>query len=228
MQQIGLENSTFSDFEIIKCESSRYLQPYRLKFKQNGVMRIWDGIKSHASVSCLIYNKEKKCLLLVRQFRPVVFISKLIEKQQPKSDDEPLDCSLVDPREGITYELCAGICDKSKSMEETVHEEIVEECGYQADMAKIYKIADTRLGVGLLGAMHSIYYTEVDESMRVSAGGGNASEGEFIDVYELPEHAVREFIRDSTSSQKPPGLLFALTWFLHEKDLFFLERMHTN
>ena len=52
--------------------------------------------------------------------------------------------------------MIKGICDKSKTLEETIKEEILEECGYQVDVDKIYKIKCFRTGVGLFGGISLI------------------------------------------------------------------------
>ena len=73
--------------------------------------------------------------------------------------------------------LCAGICDKKKTEEETIKEEILEECGYTVSLENIHKISACRSGVGLLGSLHTIFYTEVNEKMKTHNGGGNHHEG---------------------------------------------------
>ena len=172
-------DSKFNDFELSKPASSVYIKPYRLKFKQNDHLRIWDGIASHSSVSCVIYDSDKQCIILVRQFRPVVYVAKLIETQENLDFDlnQNLEWNKVLPREAFTYELCAGICDKKKTEEETIKEEILEECGYTVSLENIHKISACRSGVGLLGSLHTIFYTEVNEKMKTHNGGGNHHEG---------------------------------------------------
>jgi UDP-sugar diphosphatase len=229
-----LENNTAKNehdmhsFEIKPLTSSRYINPYRLAFKHNNMNRVWDGIQSHPSVSCIIYNTDKKCLVLVRQFRPVVYLNQVLEKQDVDNTSrveslehlQNLDWSKVSPSEAVTYELCAGICDKNKTLEETIKEEILEECGYQVELNRIQKVRSFRMGVGLIGALHTIFFTEVDESMRVEGqGGGNQHEGEFIELFELHESQVREFLNED-GNVKPPGLLYSLIWFLYERKEF--------
>jgi UDP-sugar diphosphatase len=109
---------SFSNFEIVKLTESRYLNPYRVKYIHNNQNRAWDGILSHASVSCILYHTEKKSIILVRQFRPVVYVNQLIESHEltntQTTNEENiignLDWSRVDPLDAITYELCAGKC----------------------------------------------------------------------------------------------------------------------
>jgi UDP-sugar diphosphatase len=61
-------------------------------------------------------------MLLVRQFRPAMYASLMrTAAKEGKSLDVPL-------AQGFTCELCAGLVDKEKPMEEIVREEILEEC----------------------------------------------------------------------------------------------------
>jgi|688.fasta_scaffold1622587_1 hypothetical protein len=50
-----------------------------------------------------------------------------------------------------------------------------------------------------------------------NSGGGNAHEGEFIEIFELPVNEIRKFVKDPTID-KPPGLLYSLNWFLYERE----------
>jgi UDP-sugar diphosphatase len=260
MSENKQQEHEFSSFALTSLTSSRYINPYRVTFAQNGVNRIWDGIQCHPSVSCILYNTDRKCIVLVKQFRPVVFVNQILEaaheeavekaKSKQKDNETPvstnpepsqaslknLDWSKVNPNNAFTYELCAGICDKSgKSLEETVQEEIMEECGYQVSLANIHRVKAFRMGVGLIGSIHTIFYADVSDAELVKgAGGGNVHEGEFIELFELKESEVRQFINDEPEGEdksarlrnnsKPPGLLFALMWFLYEREAFLAEK----
>jgi UDP-sugar diphosphatase len=245
----------FNSFELTSLTSSRYINPYRVTFSQNGVKRVWDGIQCHPSVSCILYNTDRKCIILVKQFRPVVYVNQILEVnheealEKAKSSETPvntnpepnqeslknLDWCKVNPRDAFTYELCAGICDKNgKSLEETAQEEIMEECGYRVSLENIHRVKAFRMGVGLIGSIHTIFYAEVSDTELVKgAGGGNVHEGEFIELFELNESEVRQFINDEPGDErstqlrnnsKPPGLLFALMWFLYEREAFLAQK----
>jgi UDP-sugar diphosphatase len=234
-----------SEFEIKPlCKPSDYIKTYQLHFKQNGVIRIWDSILSHESVSCLLHDDERDVIILVRQFRPVVYVSQMIESSAsglPSSLDN-LSFDKTDPKLGITYELCAGIVDKQKDLIEIMKDEILEECnfilflteisssfwnldvswsiqgGYNVPIEAIFKVNSFRAGVGLTGAKHTTYYAKVNDRMRVDdAGGGIANEGEFIETFELKCNEIREFMKNE-SYEKPGGLLYSLNWFLYEKE----------
>ena len=96
-----------SDIRLGECEESSFVKTRRMHYTQKGVQKSWDMVDVHDSVSILIYHKEKNAFVLVKQFRPPVYLQ--------NSD-------------GYTYELCAGIVDKESSLEQIAKEEIDEEC----------------------------------------------------------------------------------------------------
>lgn len=49
----------------------------------------------------------------------------------------PIDTEKYPAQLGVTLELCAGIVDKNKSLPEIAAEEVLEECGYKVDPAKL-------------------------------------------------------------------------------------------
>ena len=49
---------------------SPYVKPFRFYFIQNGVEKNWDLLTIHDSVSIIIFNQTRKCLVFVKQFRP--------------------------------------------------------------------------------------------------------------------------------------------------------------
>lgn len=114
--------------------------------------------------------------------------------------------------QGVTYELCAGIVDKSIPLPALMKLEILEECGYDVPEDTIQKITSCRAGVGISGSVQTIFYAEVTDDMRVNSGGGNADEGEQIEVFYLPLNKSREFLFDETK-EKPSGLTFAFMWY---------------
>ena len=62
-----------------------------------------------------------------------------------------------------------------------------------------------------------MFYAECNSSMKKNIGGGNAHEGEFIEVFELPVKQIKSFVRDK-EIEKPQGLLYVLNWFLYERE----------
>lgn len=170
----------------------KFVKPKLLNFEKDGKKRSWEVVEVHDSVAILLYHVEKNSFILVKQFRPAVYL---------KNSD------------GFTYELCAGIVDKDTSLKQIALEEIYEECGYKVELENIQEISEFYTSVGFAGGRQNLYYCEVDESMKVSEGGG--LEEEDIEVIYLPISKAKEFMYDN-SKVKTPGLLFAFMWFFQK------------
>jgi len=187
-----LEN--IEDFEIVELKNPKFIQTGLVKYKQNGIDKTWEVVKAHDSVAVLIYHKERDSFILVKQFRPAVYMGNLDS--------------------GITIELCAGIVDKELTLKEIAMEEIEEECGYAVPLESIERITLVNNAVGFAGSKQTIFYTEVTSSMQVSLGGG--IDTELIEVIEMPISKAKEFIFDE-SIAKTTGLLFAFMWWFDRK-----------
>lgn len=112
--------------------------------------------------------------------------------------------------------MCAGIVDKDKSLEQIAKEEIEEECGYSVPLHSIERITKVLSAVGTSGSTQIIYYTEVDDSMKVNDGGG--VDDEQIEVIEVPISEAKSFMYDE-SVGKTVGLMFAFMWWLETKSI---------
>lgn len=182
-----------TDVTIVPCENSAFVKPKRMHYFQNGVSKIWDMVEVHDSVAILLYHEEHESLIVVRQFRPPVYL---------KNGD------------GYTYELCAGIVDKDKTLAEIAHEEILEECGYNIPLERLERITSFYTAVGFAGSVQTLYFGCVDESMRMNDGGG--VEAEMIEVVEIPVCEAKVFTMDETKA-KTPGLMFGFGWFFENR-----------
>jgi len=171
----------------------KFVKPKLLNFTKDGKKRSWEVVDVHDSVAILLYHLEKDSFILVKQFRPAVYLKN---------------------GEGFTYELCAGIVDKDISLKQIAIEEIYEECGYRVELKNIEDISEFYTAVGFAGGRQNLYYCEVDESMKISEGGG--LEEEDIEVIYLPTSKAKEFICD-TKKVKTPGLMFAFMWFFDNR-----------
>jgi len=180
------------NFKIEKLNNPKFIKTGLARYKQNGISKKWEIVEAHDSVAVLIYHKEHKSFILVKQFRPAVYMSSR--------------------KSGLTIELCAGIVDKEDlSLVEIASEEITEECGYLVPPNKIERIIEVNSAVGFAGSKQTLFYTEVDETMHIGSGGG--IDNELIEVVEIPITNVRKFIYDE-SIAKTTGLLFALMWWI--------------
>ena len=112
-------------------------------------------------------------------------------------------------------ELCTGIIDKAdKSMEQIALAEVEEECGYKASKAEFVQTFRASIGTG--GAPMSLFYVEVTEDDRVSAGGGLANEGERIEVVEQTIDEIKAYLAEPEVNC-PTFTLYGLQWFLANK-----------
>ena len=183
--------------EILKietCESSLYIRPKSMFYVQNGREKRWDIVDTHDSVAILLYHHVRDCFVFVRQFRPSIFL---------KNGD------------GFTYELCAGLIDKEKSVAHIAQEEIEEETGYEVPLAHLEKVSAFYTAVGFAGGRQTLYFAQIDDTMQLHDGGGIDEED--IEVIYLPRHEARAFMFDE-SIATTSGLMFALMWFFESKE----------
>ncbi|XP_064781126.1 uridine diphosphate glucose pyrophosphatase NUDT14 [Oncorhynchus masou masou] len=213
-----------NDIQVVPCTSSNYLKPFRVHYSQNGTKKSWDFMRTHDSVSVLIFNTTSHCFVLVKQFRPAVYMCEW-ERTKPKAPDaseqvaEEKEGAAVGGGEtppgsvGMTYELCAGLVDKADlSLEEIARQEVLEECGYDVPVTKLRRITSYRSGVGVTGAKQTMFYAEVSDENCVGEGGGEPQEGELIEVVKVPLHEAMTFAYDE-SIPKTMGVIFSFIWF---------------
>ena len=58
-------------------EPSDFVRPFRMNYVQAGNEKSWDLVLQKPSVSVIVYNVSKSKLVLVKQFRPAVYVSSL-------------------------------------------------------------------------------------------------------------------------------------------------------
>ncbi|MDW8851985.1 NUDIX domain-containing protein [Flavobacterium sp. MMLR14_040] len=109
----------------------------------------------------LLYNTEKKTVILTRQFR--------------------LPTYLNGNKTGMMIEVCAGLLDQHNA-EEAVIRETEEETGYR--LTKVEKVIETYMSPGSVTEILYLFVGEYDETMKVNDGGGLDAEQENIEVLE--------------------------------------------
>lgn len=187
-------NNIIKDFKIDTLENTKFVHPVKITYNQNGINKQWEAVRSFDSVAVLLFHEEKRSFLLVKQFRPPVYLN--------------------DKSKLFTYELCAGIVDKNKSLEQIAKEEIDEECGFDVPLESIEKISSFYTNVGVSGGLQTLFYAKINDSMKIHDGGGINDEQ--IELMYLPIEKSDEFIFDE-SKAKTPGLMFSFYWFLKNK-----------
>ncbi|XP_027813278.1 uridine diphosphate glucose pyrophosphatase NUDT14 isoform X2 [Ovis aries] len=175
-------------------------------------------MKTHDSVTILMFNSSRRSLVLVKQFRPAVYAGE-VERLFPGSlaaaeQDRPQALQVALPGSaGVTYELCAGLLDQpGLSLEEVACKEAWEECGYRLAPSDLRRVTSYKSGVGLTGSSQTMFYAEVTDAQRGGLGGGLAEEGELIEVVHLPLDGARAFAADP-DVPKTLGVIFGISWF---------------
>jgi GDP-mannose pyrophosphatase NudK len=110
----------------------------------------------------LLYNKERKTVILTRQFRMPTFIN-----------GNP---------DGMLIEACAGLLDKDNA-EDCIKRETEEETGYKISSVK--KVFEAYMSPGSVTEILHFFIGEYHQSMKVGTGGGVEEEQEEIEVLEL-------------------------------------------
>ena len=194
-------------------ENPKYLKPREITFKVNDRPVVWESTHNHDSVYILIYNKDRSTFVLVRQFRVVVYTSlyfKSFGTNSGKLEEEKLPYD-----RGQSLELCAGLCDKPNTPIKTCAvEEVLEETGYSVAEDELQLIT-TLLSPSRIGTEY-VFYVEVTDSQKTSAGGGLADEGESILVEEVPAKSFAKSVANDPESSVTSNieLKFACLWFL--------------
>jgi UDP-sugar diphosphatase len=177
--------------KITPLENPKFIKPLKIYYTQSQKEKTWEAVQAHSSVAILLYHKQKDAFVLVKQLRITTLLN---------NDEE----------DGFTYELCAGIVDKDKSLKQIAKEEILEECGYDIASEDIKRVTSFYTSVGFSGTKQTMFYAVIDESQKVSDGGG--IDDEEIELYFLPLKKAKEFMFNE-NYKKTPGLMMAFYWF---------------
>ena len=118
--------------------------------------------------------------------------------------------------QGVTYELCAGIVDQSRSLVEIAQSEIEEETGYIVPLdgiEKIFQHTDTVRS----GNVGTAFYAEVTDDMKTAKGGGCQDSGEFIELFYLPKSQAKDFALND-KYVKPSSFVAVIMWYFTVKE----------
>jgi nudix-type nucleoside diphosphatase (YffH/AdpP family) len=110
----------------------------------------------------LLFNRERETVVLTRQFRFPAFANGLPD--------------------GMLVEACAGLLD-DEAPQAAIRREVQEETGFRIDMPR--KVFEAFMSPGSVTERLHFFVAEYEAKDRVNMGGGDASEGEDIEVLEL-------------------------------------------
>ena len=110
----------------------------------------------------LLFNRERGTVVLTRQFRFPAFANGLPD--------------------GMLVEACAGLLD-DEAPQAAIRREVQEETGFRIHMPR--KVFEAFMSPGSVTERLHFFVAEYEAKDRVDEGGGDASEGEDIEVLEL-------------------------------------------
>lgn len=160
MQRLkNIVSTLLSDnYYILKKITYDYLMPNGQWVNQ--MREVYD--RGHGA-GILLYNKEKQTVILIKQFRMPTY--------------------LHDKDDGFLVEIAAGMLDKDNP-EACVIRETEEEVGYR--LKEVKKVFEAYSSPGVMTEKMHFFIGEYTDEMKVSDGGGLASEHEDIEVLEIP------------------------------------------
>ncbi|UNC50217.1 GDP-mannose pyrophosphatase [Enterobacter huaxiensis] len=141
----------------------------------------------------LLYNRERKTVILTRQFRFPVFIN---------------------GHESNLIEAAAGLLD-NMDPESRIKAEAEEETGFK--VARVQKIFEAYMSPGSVTEKLYFYVAEYQPQDRTGAGGGVKSEGEDIDVLEI---SLEDALRYVETGQIVDGKTIMLLYHVALKGIF--------
>jgi nudix-type nucleoside diphosphatase (YffH/AdpP family) len=121
----------------------------------------------------LLYNREKRKVVLIRQFRMPTYLN---------GNDS-----------GMMIETCAGLLD-GDDPETCVLKEAEEESGIRPKSAR--KVFEAYMSPGAVTEVIHFYVAEYTDEDRVGHGGGLDEEQEDIEVLEIPFEEALEMMSD--------------------------------
>jgi nudix-type nucleoside diphosphatase (YffH/AdpP family) len=119
----------------------------------------------------LLYNREYKTVVLIRQFRFPAYVNGLAD--------------------GMLIEACGGLLDKADP-EACIKKEAEEEAGFVVHNPR--KVFEAYMSPGSVTERLYFFVAEYERGHRISAGGGDETEGEDIEVLEIPLEKAMEMI----------------------------------
>lgn len=145
------------------------LTKYRIELRrrdgvrENQIRQVYDRGNG---AGILPIDPQRGTVLLVRQFRMPVWLNPAAKGER-----------------GMLIEVCAGLLDKNDP-ETAIRKEAEEELGYH--LKSVRRVFDAFMSPGSVSEQLALFVANYSPGDRISAGGGEASEGEDIEVLELP------------------------------------------
>ena len=70
METLAIEN-----FKLTPLENPHFVKPIQIHYTQNNKEKLWEAVQAYESVAVLLYHEQKESFVLVKQFRPPVYMN---------------------------------------------------------------------------------------------------------------------------------------------------------
>jgi GDP-mannose pyrophosphatase NudK len=187
-----MENVTIKSSETLsKWKHELKKIQFERTTKSGGIQSQEREVYDHGNaVAALLYNREKRTVLLTRQFRLPAYLN---------------------DGDGMLWEACAGMVEKGEEPEATMKREIREEMGYE--ITALQKIYEVYSSPGSLKELLILFVGEYNPDQKASEGGGLKEEGEDIEVVEIP---LQEALKKTNSGEIKDAKTVLLIQWLHQ------------
>jgi nudix-type nucleoside diphosphatase (YffH/AdpP family) len=123
----------------------------------------------------LLFNVERDTVVLIRQFRFPTYVN--------------------GNADGLLIEACAGLLDGQDPVT-CIRKEAEEETGFRVNAPR--KVFEAYMSPGSVTELIHFFVAEYSSADRLTPGGGDAEEGEDIEVLELPLTQAMQMVKDGT------------------------------
>ena len=133
--------------------------------KKDGIWetQVREIFEKEDGATILLYNRERKTIILTRQFRMPTFLN--------------------ENESGMLIETCAGLVEDGDP-EDCARKESIEETGYA--VSEVRKVFEAYMSPGAVTSLLHCFVAPYTKEMKISEGGGHVHEQENIEVLEIP------------------------------------------
>jgi nudix-type nucleoside diphosphatase (YffH/AdpP family) len=139
----------------------------------------------------LLFNVEQGTVVLIRQFRFPTYVN--------------------GNADGLLIEACAGLLDGQDPLT-CIRKEAEEETGFRVNAPR--KVFEAYMSPGSVTELIHFFVAEYSSADRVTTGGGDVSEGEDIEVLEMPLTQAMQMVKDGAIKDGKTIILLQLAALL--------------
>jgi nudix-type nucleoside diphosphatase (YffH/AdpP family) len=152
---------------------------HQATFEQRQLDGVWRRIVREAydrgnGAAALLRHAERDTVLLVRQYR--------------------LPAHLNDHPDGMLLEVPAGLLDDGEDAEDALRRELQEEVGHT--VGALQRLFQLYMSPGSVTEHLTFFVGEYTDETRTGEGGGEASEGEDLEILEVPFGEAQAMVAD--------------------------------